>query len=122
MHKIYAQADIGLFPNRAEGGTNLVAMEVMASGVPVMLSANTGHLDLIGQDNCFALEQQTYYDDATCQDWGQSSVEEILQKLEHAYHHRTELKQMGKQGRVFIEQFSWANQTRQLIDLCSNIY
>mmetsp|Transcript_20977 Transcript_20977/g.47297 ORF Transcript_20977/g.47297 Transcript_20977/m.47297 type:complete len:456 (-) Transcript_20977:37-1404(-) len=34
--------DVALFPNRCEGGTNLVAMEAMASGVPVILSANTG--------------------------------------------------------------------------------
>ena len=122
MPNVYSQVDIGLFPNRAEGGTNLVAMEVMASGVPVMLSANTGHLDLIAQDNCIALEHQALYDDANCQDWGQSSIEEILHKLEYAYHHRDELKHIGKQGRAFIEQFSWANQTRQLIDLCSNIY
>ncbi len=39
--------DVALFPNRCEGGTNLVAMEVLASGVPVVLSANTGHLDLV---------------------------------------------------------------------------
>jgi len=122
MPKIYAQADIGLFPNRAEGGTNLVAMEVMASGVPVILSANTGHLDLIGQDNCIALEHQTPYVDANCQDWGQSSIEEILQKLEYAYYHRDELKCIGKQGQAFMSQFGWANQSRQLLYLCTNIY
>ncbi|CAN0032393.1 unnamed protein product, partial [Phaeothamnion confervicola] len=39
--------DAALFPNRCEGGTNLVAMEAVAAGVPTVLSANTGHLDLI---------------------------------------------------------------------------
>ena len=34
-------ADAGLFPNRCEGGTNLVAMEAMASGLPVILSGTS---------------------------------------------------------------------------------
>ena len=44
---VLQHADAALFTNRAEGGTNLPAMEAMASGLAVILSANTGHLDLI---------------------------------------------------------------------------
>ena len=122
MLQIYRQADVALFPNRAEGGTNLVAMEAMAAGVPCILSQNTGHLDLIAGNNCYSLKQQTGYSNASHQGWGQSSIEEIVATLEHAYHHRDERIAIGQQGRAFIEQFTWANQTRQLIELCSNIY
>lgn len=41
-------ADVAVFPNRCEGGTNLVATEAMACGVPTWLSHGTGHLDLPG--------------------------------------------------------------------------
>jgi glycosyltransferase involved in cell wall biosynthesis len=37
------EMDVAIFPNRCEGGTNLVAMECMACGLPVILSRNTGH-------------------------------------------------------------------------------
>ncbi|MGE0725144.1 MAG: glycosyltransferase, partial [Alphaproteobacteria bacterium] len=47
MPPVIREADVALFPNRCEGGTNLVAMECMAAGVPTILSANTGHLDLL---------------------------------------------------------------------------
>ena len=47
MPDVLRRADVALFPNRCEGGTNLVAMEAAAVGVPVVLSANTGHLDVI---------------------------------------------------------------------------
>jgi glycosyltransferase involved in cell wall biosynthesis len=47
MPHVIREADVALFPNRAEGGTNLVAMECMACGIPTILSANTGHLDLL---------------------------------------------------------------------------
>lgn len=39
-------ADVAVFPNRCEGGTNLVAMEAMACGIPTILSDGTGHQDL----------------------------------------------------------------------------
>ena len=47
MASLLKQADIAVFPNRCEGGTNLVAMEAIACGVPTVLSANSGHLDLM---------------------------------------------------------------------------
>lgn len=122
LPEVYCQADIALFPNRAEGGTNLVAMEAMACGVPCILSANTGHLDLIRSDNCYALTHQTPYSNFTHQDWAESNVDEIVAKLEQAYLNRDQLQQIGKQGRAFMEQFTWDNQTRQLIECCTNIY
>lgn len=45
--EILASCDVALFPNRCEGGTNLVAMECLAAGLPTVLSACTGHLDLL---------------------------------------------------------------------------
>jgi glycosyltransferase involved in cell wall biosynthesis len=47
MAPIYRECDVALFPNRAEGGTNLVAMECIACGVPTILSDRTGHRDLL---------------------------------------------------------------------------
>ena len=47
MASLLKQADLAVFPNRCEGGTNLVAMEAIACGIPTVLSANSGHLDLM---------------------------------------------------------------------------
>ena len=58
MPPILREMDAAVFTNRSEGGTNLVAMECMACGMPVVLSRNTGHLDLIKDDNCFPLDDQ----------------------------------------------------------------
>src|SRR3546814_14756814 len=52
------EADVALFPNRAEGGTNLVAMEAMACGVPTILSANTGHPDIVAEGACIPPRRQ----------------------------------------------------------------
>jgi len=85
MSDVYAEVDVALFPNRCEGGTNLVAMEAIRSGVTSILSANTGHLDIIQQDNCIALLDQRNIGGNAALGWGESSIDEILYHLEHAY-------------------------------------
>ena len=86
MPEVFAQADVAVFPNRCEGGTNLVAMEAMASGVPCILSANTGHLDLIEDDNCYPITNQAEISSLPyAKDWGESSVDEIVELLCRVY-------------------------------------
>lgn len=46
LASVMNSTDLGVFPNRCEGGTNLVLMEYMACGKPVVASAGTGHADL----------------------------------------------------------------------------
>jgi len=118
MPNILREADLALFPNRCEGGTNLVAMETMASGVPCVIAANTGQLDLIGPDQCYALETQgpVHLPNAGVDGWGESSVEEILEKMEQAYTDRDQAKRIGQNGADFMRNWSWANQIEKLLN------
>ena len=94
--QLRAQADVALFPNRCEGGTNLVAMEAMASGIPCILSANTGHMDLINEDNCYPLLKQSEVTSFTnTKDWGESDVAEVVENLERVYKDRQEARRRG---------------------------
>ncbi len=111
---ILREADIALFPSRAEGGTNLAAMEAMACGIPCVLSANTGHLDLIGTNNCYALSDFKP-DMEEPEIWCQSNVEEIIEKLEQAYTNEEDRKQRAKQGAEAMKKLSWENQIGELI-------
>ena len=43
---ILHSCDVAVFPSRAEGGTNMCAMECMAAGIPTLISDSTGHKDL----------------------------------------------------------------------------
>ncbi len=117
MPRILREADVALFPNRAEGGTNLVAMECMACGLPTILSANTGHLDLISGGNCYALERQTPIADPQCWGWGESSIDEIIEALEAAYHDRSEARQRGRRGAEMLAAMSWGRQLDKLAEL-----
>jgi glycosyltransferase involved in cell wall biosynthesis len=113
MAHVLREADVGLFPNRCEGGTNLVAMECMACGVPVILSANTGHLDLLRDGNAFALERQGTVADRD--GWGESDVEEIIDTLETVWTDRHRAAETAERGAGFIAPMTWERQTERLL-------
>ncbi|KAA0683833.1 glycosyltransferase [Azospirillum brasilense] len=101
---ILAECHAALFPNRCEGATNLVAMEAMACGVPVILSANTGHLDLIRDGNCLPLLRQDPVADPAGRrrGWGESSVEEAVAHLEALYTDRAAARSRADKARAFL--------------------
>lgn len=108
MARILREADVGLFPNRGEGGTNLVAMECMACGVPAILSANTGHLDIMEPGNCYPLTRQgPVAADFPTDGWGESDVEEILAALESAWADRARAAQIGAAGAQTMARLTW---------------
>src|SRR5205807_2656028 len=55
MARIYRNTDVGVFPNRCEGGTNLVLMEYMAIGKPVVATPTTGHADIVNATNALPI-------------------------------------------------------------------
>ena len=112
LPQVMREADVALFPNRCEGGTNLPAMEAMACGVPAIISTNTGHLDIISDGCCFVLENQRSVSDVPdwngTDGWGESSIEEIVEKLETVYFNREEAGRRGIRGaRKMINERSW---------------
>ncbi len=58
MPWVLRECDMAVFPNRCEGGTNLVAMEAMACGVPTYVAYNTGQKDLVDLIGCGAFRTQ----------------------------------------------------------------
>ena len=114
------EMDVAVFTNRCEGGTNLVAMEAMACGVPTILSANTGHLNLIGRDTVFALEAQApvtakvrAFQGTMC--WGESDPDEVVAMLERAYDDRAEARRRGAEGAKLLAQLPWDAQCEEFL-------
>lgn len=119
MPSVLREMDAAVFTNRAEGGTNLVAMECMACAVPVVLSRNTGHLDLIKEGNCYPLEDQRALADrwssvGEVQCWGESQVEEVLERLEQIFADREEAKRRGLRAARMMQRLTWADTARQM--------
>ena len=125
MPSLLWDMDLAMFPNRCEGGTNLVAMEALACGVPCILSRNTGHLDLFSDDTCFGLDLQIPLGEVTgradLEGWGESSIEECVQKLDQAFTDQERLKAVAENGASFMEEWSWSAQVDRFIEVLNQI-
>ncbi|NJL38891.1 MAG: tetratricopeptide repeat protein [Leptolyngbyaceae cyanobacterium SM1_4_3] len=119
--QILREADVAVFPNRCEGGTNLAAMESLACGVPTILSANTGHLDLIDENHCYSLKTQgevkPNHSYPGVAGWGESDPEELVEVLEAIYTNRQEAQQRGINATHFMQDWTWENQVGRLVEV-----
>lgn len=122
--QIIREADVAVFTNRCEGGTNLAAMECLACGIPTLISANTGHLDLINPSHCYPLKTQNPVKQtplfAGLEGWGESSVEEVIEWLEEVYNHREEAKHRGQLAAEFMQNLTWEKQVQRFIHVLSS--
>jgi glycosyltransferase involved in cell wall biosynthesis len=122
--QILREADCAVFTNRCEGGTNLVAMESMACGIPTILSANTGHLDLIYHNICYPLSNQGRVKPTAhfsgVEGWGESEVAEVVEALEQIYTNREEAKSRGLAAANFMLNWTWEKQVKRFLDVISN--
>ncbi len=120
LRELYLSSDIGLFPNRCEGGTNLVLMEYMACGNPVIASYNSGHKDILTPENSLRLEHMhefKLYDDnkKLIADWEEPDIDEIISKLEYAYLNREKVKQIGRNAGEYMKKLTWKESAETLL-------
>lgn len=121
---IIRQANVALFPNRAEGGTNLIAMEAMSCGVPCILTTNTGHRDLVERFPCFRLGYRPFLAPREMpplgyQDWCEPSVDEIVARLEEVYFDSARAEEVGLRASSLIQDWTWERQVPRLMEQLS---
>jgi len=121
MAKIYKNTDIGLFTNRCEGGTNLVLMEYMACGKPVIASYNSGHRDVINKDNAIMINNMKSIDinrnGTKIAVWDDPDLDETVSHLEWAYQHRDELKSYGTQAGNDMKEHTWKKSAERFVEI-----
>lgn len=120
---ILARTDLGVFPNRCEGGTNLVLMEYMACGKPVVAVNSTGHRDILTDSNSIrAMETRPFFvnapDGRTIARWEEASLEELIAKIEWAYHHREALRPIARQAGEDLKRWTWGAMAERLCGFC----
>ena len=115
MASLLKQADLAVFPNRCEGGTNLVAMEAIACGIPTVLSANSGHLDLmrIGCPGVLPLPSKNSLtlpvsDDENFRIWGECHPDDLLRIFLDCLEGRVQLSSVrGPRNEETLDALSW---------------
>jgi glycosyltransferase involved in cell wall biosynthesis len=118
IRQIYQQTDIGVFPNRCEGGNNMVMCEYMACGRTVIASDATGHADVITSRNAFPLTSYTPVITRNvaghlCGIWHEAELEELIECLEHVYRSRDVCVQKGQTAAADMKQLAWDKAARE---------
>ncbi|HVT83211.1 MAG TPA: glycosyltransferase family 4 protein [Phycisphaerae bacterium] len=122
MARVYRNSDVGLFPNRCEGGTNLVMMEYMACGKPVVATGVTGHSDIVHDKNAYLINTplEALHNDAAGQPvarWPEPSLDDAIDKLEEAYQNRSALRTKGAQAGADLSRFTWTHSAKGFLRL-----
>jgi glycosyltransferase involved in cell wall biosynthesis len=119
---IYRNTDVGIFPNRCEGGTNLVLMEYMACERPVIATNSTGHADIVRSDNALVISSPTTKsiqnpDGSIVADWPEPDLEQTIALLEHAYQNRDQTKTLAKRAAEDMAKLTWAKTAQEFLNL-----
>ncbi len=122
LRSLFKQTDIGVFPNRCEGGTNLVLMEYMACAKPVIATAASGHRDIVNEENALLLRRLKNInivdaDGAVIGRWQDPSLDELVARIEQAYHHRDALRIKARRAGNDLQQYTWRHCAQRLVEL-----
>lgn len=126
IRQIYQQTDIGIFPNRCEGGNNMIMCEYMACSRTVIASDATGHADVITPQNAYSLSNYSPIIVKGAADhpvaiWHEVSVEEIIEQLEFAYHNRDLRSQKAVVASDDMKKLAWDKAAKAFHEIANKL-
>lgn len=120
------QADTAIFASRCEGGTNLMAMEALACGIPTLVSENSGHVDLIEENMEHIIALKKHKCSECIKDvtrnyggddedvWGETDPEEIVMSWVDQVERKDIWREKGIIGAKKMYKWSWDESMRKL--------
>ncbi|TGU74966.1 glycosyltransferase [Geomonas terrae] len=117
MRRLFSETHVGLFPNRCEGGNNMVMCEYMACGRTVIASDSSGHADVITPAIAYPLSRYVPMVVASggvqSAVWEEPVLEEVIETLERVYRNRDELPGKGALAAEEMKRLTWDGAARQ---------
>jgi glycosyltransferase involved in cell wall biosynthesis len=121
MARIYRNTDVGIFPNRCEGGTNLVLMEYMACGKPTIATSTTGQADIVNSGNALPIgvkgDRMVYRNGIPVACWPEPDLDDTIEKLEWAYQNPGKLAAIGEEAGREMSHWTWHKTAKVLLEL-----
>jgi len=105
LKKYYAMSDVFVFPSIEEGSA-LVTYEAMASGLPLIVTENTGSIVTAKKDG-FVIPIR--------------DVLILKEKIKYFYDHPNQVKKMSSNARKHVENFSWEKYRENYANAYKNI-
>jgi glycosyltransferase involved in cell wall biosynthesis len=104
LNKLYQEADLFIFPSYLDSWA-MVVIEAMATGLPVIVTENTGSKEAVGNDCGFVIPA--------------GDIKTLKSKIEVFIDNRQMLSQMGMRAKDKALQYTWDNyynKINQIID------
>lgn len=118
------QSDSAVFMSRCEGGTNLMAMETLACGIPTVVSSNTGHNDLIRSgvrhivglkgnkvENCIS----NIYGGDDEGVWSEVDPDELVKVWKDQIERKEYWQRVGREEAKALDTWSWERSTEEFM-------
>ena len=125
IRDLFAGTHLGLFPNRCEGGNNMVMCEYMACGRSVIASDTSGHADVINAEIAYPLTRYrpmvVTSGGASSAVWEEPILEEVVEMLEAIYWRRDELPAKGARAAAEMARLTWGGAARQFHYLATKL-
>lgn len=124
MPGLYASADVFALPSRGEGW-GLPYLESMASGVPVIATGWSAHLDFVTSENGYLVDHElvpvskeqttlsSYY--GADHRWADPSVDHFADLLRRCHRDRDEVRAKGARARIEVQEAYSARRTAEWI-------
>ncbi len=103
MARVMANSTVLVQPSLIEG-LSMVQAEALASGIPIICTTNTGGSELIKDgEHGFIIPIR--------------DIERLKEKISWCYEHKVACEEMGKQGRLIIQNRSWDKYGEEIVKL-----
>lgn len=126
LGNLLRSTNAAVFTNRCSPSTNPLAMASLVCGTPTILSANTGHLDLLRHNLGYPLQVQRPVKSGVASigrdGWGESDVEEVVETLERIYTNPQEACYRSQVAADFMQEWTWARQIQPLIETIESLH
>jgi glycosyltransferase involved in cell wall biosynthesis len=109
---VMRSTDLGVFPNRCEGGTNLVLMEYMACGRPAVVTASTGHADVVAAEHALMLPAHI-----TPEFWDEPDVAEVAEAMSRLGESAALREKLGAAGAEAMRTWTWERAAWTILDM-----
>lgn len=128
MRKLFNTVDFGVFPARAEGW-NLEPLELMACGVPSIITNYSGHTEFCNEANSLLVEpngMEKAQDGKWFNgqgDWCTFEIDDLVEQLKNAHEMKQSKLYRGDYGRRAFEclktaeKFSWKNTVEKIVEV-----
>lgn len=116
LAQLYNSVNCYVLPTRGEGWS-MTVMEAMATGLPVITTNWSAHLDFINHTNGYLIDVKGYQKLNTELSWAEPNKDHLRSLMRHVYMNQNEAKYKGQLARdTVLNSYTWSKSAERMMD------